>query len=234
MVLPAPPAVIGLVARSMVDCAADTAAGLTTTDAVCVMDTLLTVAETVSVSALVDATVPVVTPTPLVVAGCVTVLPVPLDARHTVAPLIRLLNWSFAVTVIVLPVPPAVIGLEADTVDVAAETTAGLTVTVAVCVTATTPIVAETVFASATVDANVPVICPSALVVPTGWVSVLPVPVDASVTLAPLTGLPNWSFAVTVMVLPVPPAVIGLGDAVTVDCAARYAGRVRPPPSPSA
>ena len=111
---------------------------------------------------------PVVTPREFVVPGCVIVLFVPLDASTTVAPLIRLLNWSFAVTVMALPVPPAVIGLDAVTVEVAADTTAGLTVTVAVCVTATRPIVAETTFASATVEASVPVIWPSALVVPTG------------------------------------------------------------------
>ena len=39
-------------------------------------------------------------------------------------------------------------------------------------------------------------------------------------TVAPLIGLPLPSFAVTVIVLPVPPAVIGFGDAVTVESVA--------------
>ena len=73
-------------------------------------------------------------------------LPVPVEASVTLAPLIRLVNWSFAVTVMVLPVPPAVIGLDAVTVDCAADTAAGLTVTDAVCVMATLLMVAETVF----------------------------------------------------------------------------------------
>src|SRR2546425_5879219 len=64
-----------------------------------------------------------------------------------------------------------------------------------------------------------PIPTPLALVVPTGWVRVFPVPVAAKTTVAPWIGLPFASFAVTVIVEPVPPAVIG-DVALTVDCAA--------------
>src|SRR5260370_9212191 len=76
---------------------------------------------------------------------------------------------------------------------------------------ATALIVADTVLLSATVELRVPVATPLAFVVPTGWVSVLPVPVAASTTVAPEIRLPNWSFAVTVSVLWLVPleAVIG-------------------------
>jgi hypothetical protein len=77
---------------------------------------------------------------------------------------------------------------------------AGLTVTVAVWVMATVLIVADTVLAAATVALSVPVATPLAFVGPTGWVSVFPVPVAANTTVAPLTGLPEASRAVTVIV----------------------------------
>src|SRR5881628_1305656 len=112
--------------------------------------------------------------------------------------------------------PPAVIGEVAARVDTLADTAPAFTTTVAVCVTATALIVAETVFDSATVELKLPVATPLALVVPTGWVSVFPVPVAASTTVAPWIGLPFASFAVTVIVEPVPPAVIG-DVAATVD-----------------
>src|SRR5438105_1969168 len=80
---------------------------------------------------------------------------------------------------------------------------------------------ALTVFVPAAVELNDPVICPPVLVVPTGCVTVLPVAgVTASVTVAPLTGLPLASRTVTVMVLEPAPAVIAAGAAATVDCAA--------------
>jgi hypothetical protein len=44
--------------------------------------------------------------------------------------------------------------------------------------------------ASATVELSVPVATPLAFVVPTGWVSVLPVPVAERTTVAPATGFP--------------------------------------------
>ena len=76
------------------------------------------------------------------------------------------------------------------TTDWAALTPAAITVTAAVCVIPTPLIVADTVFPAATVELSVPVAVPAALVVP-GWTSVLAVPVAASTTVAPPTGLPN-------------------------------------------
>jgi hypothetical protein len=93
-------------------------------------------------------------------------------------------------------------------------------VTVAVWVMATLLMVAETLLEAATVELSVPVTTPLALVVPTGWVSVLPVPVATRTTVAPAIGLPAASFAVTVMVLVPLVAVIVVGEAKTVDCAA--------------
>ncbi len=118
---------------------------------------------------------------------------------------------------------PAVIGDVAVTVDCAADTAPAFTTTVAVWVIATALIVADTVFEPAAVDASVPVATPFASVVPTGWVSVLPVVgVAASVTVAPWIGLPLASFAVTVIVDVPLAAVIG-EVAVTVDWAAETA-----------
>src|SRR5712664_285525 len=185
------PAVIGDVAAT-VDCAAETAPAFTTTVAVCVTATALIVAETVFDSAAVELKLPVATPLALVVpTGCVRVLPVPVAASTTVAPWIGLPLASRAVTVIVEPVPPAVIGEVAATVDCAAETVPAFTTTVAVWVIATALIVAETVFDSAVVELKLPVATPLALVGPTGCVSVLPVPVAAKTTVAPWTRLPN-------------------------------------------
>src|SRR6266516_2858648 len=112
---------------------------------------------------------------------------------------------------------PAVIGDVALTVDCAADTVPGFTTTVTVCATATPLIVADTVFDSATVEVRVPVATPLALVVALGCVTVFPRPVAPSTTVAPATGLPKASRAVTVIVeLPVP-AVIG-DVAATLDC----------------
>ena len=124
---------------------------------------------------------------------------------------------SVAVTVIVEVPVPAAIGDVALTVDWAADTAPALTTTVAVCVIATALIVADTVLDPAVVELNVPVISPLASVVPTGWVSVLPVVgVAARVTVAPAIGLPFASRAVTVIVEVPVPATIG-DVAVTVD-----------------
>src|SRR5213596_2944706 len=215
------PAVIGEVAAT-VDCAADTVPAFTTTVAVCVMATELTVADTVLVSAVVELSVPVATPLAFVVpTGCANVLPVVgLAASVTVAPWIRLPLASFAVTVIVDVPLPAAIGDVALTVDCVPDTVPGFTTTVAVCVMATALIVADTVFEPAAVDVRLPVATPLTSVVPTGCVRVFPVVgVVASVTVAPWIGLPLASFAVTVIVeLPLP-AVIG-DVAMTVDSAA--------------
>ncbi len=79
------------------------------------------------------------------------------------------------------------------------------------------PAVAETVFSSATVEESVPTATPFPSVGPDGWVSVFPLPVAASTTVAPLTGLANSSVTVTVIVEVPLPTMIVLGLAVTVD-----------------
>src|SRR5881628_2297224 len=187
--------------------------------AVCVTATPSTVADMVFDSATVELSVPVATPLAFVVAlGCVSVLPVPVAERTTVAPAIGFPSASRAVTVIadwLLPLE-AVIGDVADTPDCAPDTVLAWTTTVAVCVMATELMVADTVFVSATAELSVPVATPLWFVGPPGCVRVLPVPVAANTTVAPAIGLPNPSLAVTVMVeAPVPAAI---GDvAVTVD-----------------
>src|SRR5207249_1592911 len=86
-----------------------------------------------------------------------------------------------------------------------------------VCVMAVPFAVAETVFVSTTVELRVPVASPLAPVGPAGSASVLPLPVAARTTVAPLTGLPAASFTVTVIVDLPPPAAIADGAAATVD-----------------
>src|SRR6266699_2344968 len=191
--------------------------GLTTTAAICVTATPLIVADTVFDSATVELSVPVATPLAFVVApGCVTVLPVPLALRMTVAPATGLPSASRAVTVIVDVPLPAVMGDVAATLDCAPETVLAVTTTVAVCVTGTVLMVADTVFDSATIELRVPVATPSAPVGPLGCVRVFPVPVADTTTVAPATGLPNPSLAVTVIVEVPVPAAVGV-VAVTVD-----------------
>jgi hypothetical protein len=210
--------VIGDVALT-VDTLADTAPAFTTTVAVCVIATALIVAETVFDPVAVEVRLPVAIPLASVVpSGWASVLPaVGVAASTTVAPWIGFPFASRAVTVIVEVPLPAVIGDVALTVDWAADTVPAFTTTVAVCVIATELIVADTVFDSATVELRVPVATPLAFVVPTGWVSVLPVVgVAASVTVAPSMRLPLASRAVTVIVDVPLPAVIG-DVALTVD-----------------
>src|SRR5947199_240384 len=114
---------------------------------------------------------------------------------------------------------PAAIGDVALTVDCAADTVPAFTTTVAVCVIATALIVAVIVFDSASVDASVTVATPLAFVVVTGCVSVLPDPVAASTTVAPGTGLPSASRAVTVIVEALAPLEAVIGDvAATLEC----------------
>src|SRR5437763_11028955 len=101
---------------------------------------------------------------------------------------------------------------------------AEFTVTSAVSVTVTVLFtLAVTVFVPASVELKAPVIWPLVLVVPAGCVSVIPVAgFAASVTVAPLTGLPLASFTVTVIVLALDPelAVIVPGEAATSDSVA--------------
>src|SRR6266545_1764781 len=213
------PAVIELGEATTVDCEAETGPGFTVTDAVWVMAVPFAVAETVFVPATVELSVPVATPLAFVVPpGCVRVLPLPVAASTTVAPPIGFPPASFTVTVTVAVPVPAVIEVgEALTVDCAADTPPGVTVTVAVWVIAVPLAVAETVFASATVELRVPAATPLALVGPLAWVSVLPLPVAASTTVAPLMGFPLASLTVTVMVEFPLPAVSDVGAAATAD-----------------
>src|SRR2546427_58195 len=179
------PAAIGDVAVT-VDCVPDTVPGFTTTVAVWVIATELIVAETVLEPAAVDDRVPVATPLAFVVpTGCVTVLPVVgVAASTTVPPWIGLPVGAMGGTGRSAVPLPAAIGDVAVTVDCPADTAPAFTTTVAVCVMATALIVADTVFAWATVELRVPVATPLAVVVALGCVSVLPVPVAASTTVA--------------------------------------------------
>jgi len=150
----------------------------------------------------------------------VKLLPDPVALSATGASAIGLPSASRAVTVTVDDPVPAAIGDVAATVDCVADTAAGFTVTVAVSVIPTVPFtVAVTVLVPAAVELNVPVIWPLASVVPVGWVNVLGAPVAASVTDAPLTGLPNPSRTVTVIVAALEPvlAVMVPGVADTSD-----------------
>jgi hypothetical protein len=180
------------------------------------------VADTVFAPTTVELSVPVATPfAPVVPVGCVSVFPVPVAESTTVAPLIGFPPASFTVTVIVAVPLPAVIALGATvTVDWPAETAPAVTVTAAVCVMAVPFAVAETVFVPTTVELSVPVATPFAFVGPAGWVSVFPLPVAESTTVAPLIGLPLSSFTVTVMLEAPLACEIVLGAAATVVCSA--------------
>src|SRR3989442_1463445 len=169
---------------------------------ICVSAVPLAVAEIVFPSAFVELKVPVATPLAFVgPVGWVRLLPVPVAARTTVAPLTGLPFPSFAVTVIVVVAPPpaGMVAGAAPTVETLADSAPFVTVTAAVCVSAAPFTVAETVFPSATVE--------------------LSVPAAARAAVAPGIGLPTWSVAVTVMVGTPLPAVVG-GVAAMVDCAA--------------
>src|SRR6266511_1042813 len=192
---------------------------VTVTVAVWAIAVPLAVAETVFVPATVELNVPVATPLALVgPLGWVSVLPLPVADTTTVAPLIGFPPASFAVTVIVeLPLPAVIEPGAAATVDCAAATGPGFTVTDAVCVMAVPFAVADTVFVPAPVELSVPVATPLASVGPLGWVSVLPLPVADSTTVAPLIGFPLASLTVTVIVEFPLPAGSDVGEAVTVD-----------------
>ena len=204
-----------------VDRDADTGPAVNVTPAVWKIAVPFAAAEMVFDSATVELSVPVATPVASVVpVGCVRVLPLPVAASTTVAPLTGFPPVSVTVTVIVaLPLPAASDAGDAPTVDSEGETVeSAVTVTVAVCVIAVPLAVAETVFTSATVELSVPVATPPALVVPLGWVRVLPLPVAARTTVAPLIALPASSFTVTVIVALPLPAASDVGDALSVDC----------------
>src|SRR5206468_9108546 len=91
-------AVIGDVAATL-ECPPETVLAVTTTVAVCVIATVLMVADTVLDSATSELSVPVATPLAFVgPPGCVSVFVRPVAARTTVAPGIGLPNPSLAVT----------------------------------------------------------------------------------------------------------------------------------------
>src|SRR3989442_8191559 len=117
--------------------------------------------------------------------------------------------------------------MEADAgLTVTDATGAIVTVIAAVDVSAVPFTVAEIVFPSATVELNFPVATPLAFVGAAGCVNVLPLPVAARTTVAPLTGLPFASFAVSVIVLAAPPARMLVGAAATVETVAATAPAV--------
>src|SRR6267378_264667 len=223
-----PPAAMLAGAAVTVDTDPEAAPGVTVITTVCVTASPFAVAETVFPSATVELNVPVATPLPSVTAGgCVSVFPLPVAASTTVAPLTGLPDPSLAVTVIVVPAPPAVmLAGAAATVDCVGDTALAVTVTAAVWVSAVPFTVAETVFPSGTVELNVPVATPLAFVWPAGCVTVFPLPVAASTTVAKLTGLPYPSFAVTVIVATPLPGAIVAGAAATVDTVADTAPAV--------
>src|SRR2546421_40016 len=116
---------------------------------------------------------------------------------------------------------PATIGEGAVTVDCAAETAPPVTATVVVWGIATAWIVVETGCVPAAVENRMPAASPLAVLVAVGCVRVFPaVGVAARTTVAPAIGFPLASFAVTVIVLVSVPALIDVGAAATVDCAA--------------
>lgn len=178
----------------------------------------------VLVSARVEAIVPLACPETFVTAaGCVSVFPVPLDAKVVDVPEITLPFTSRRVIVTVEVLVPSaetfVLG-EAAMVEVAADGAPAVKVTAVVTVVNPEGVAMESVFASATVDRIVPVATPEASVTAAGWVRVLPVPVDAKVVVTPLTGLLLASRRVMVSVEFVEPsAVTLLGDALIVEFA---------------
>src|SRR5262245_1839 len=132
----------------------------------------------------------------------------PLEVSSTVWPATGLPFWSSTVTVIVeTAVPSAItpVAGDADAVDRAALMLFGSPTnnTVGCCATTTwlAPglTVAVIVFVSAVMLAIVPLATPLAFVAP-GWSSVLLLPVEASCTVWPATGLPFVSRTVTVIV----------------------------------
>src|SRR6267143_3077516 len=130
-------------------------------------------------------------------------------------------NASNAVTRtggVILPSSTVLLGC---TVKLNAVAGPGRTTTVGVCTSASVPFsVAVTVFVSALVELSAPVTWPVASVVAAGCESVLPVPLASHDNVAPGTGFPNASSAVTVSVEKLVPALAGTvaGCTVTRDC----------------
>src|SRR5262245_3001105 len=224
------PTTIELGCAATVDCPALTGPAVTVTTGCWLMVTPPATAVMVWEPAPVELNVPVAMPLLFVLDdGWVSVLPLPVADRVTVIPLSGLPLPSLTVTVMVLFPPATNDGVAATTVDFDAETEdAGLTVTVAVWLMPVPSIVAEIVLVSATVEVNVLVNTPLPLVVPEIWLKEFPEPVDARLTFAPLIVLPLPSFAVTVIVDELAPAVNEVGEAATVE----FEAETPPPPPP--
>ena len=158
----------------------------------------------------VDWIVPVVWPEAFVTEpGCPSVLPEPVAAKAAVAPGTGLLFASRRVIVTVELAEPSAVTPElgeAEIVEFAATGAPGIKVTVLVTVPKPAGVAMLTVLVSATVDLMVPEAWPEAFVVEPGWARVLPVPVEAKVTVWPLTGLSKASRSVTVTVLSAEPS----------------------------
>src|SRR5437016_1221547 len=129
----------------------------------------------------------------------------------------RLLNWSRTSTWIAGVTAAPATTLLGPTRKERLVAAAGLTVTVSRWVIGTPATMADTTFASANVELKLPVATPFGSVVSRGWTMAFAVPVAASVTVLPRTGLPYWSRAVTVTVLALVPfgAVSAAGAATT-------------------
>src|SRR6266542_6356972 len=192
-------------------------AAVTVTVAVWVTAVPLIVADTVFDSATLELRVPVATPLASVgPLDWVSVLPLPVAASTTVAPLIGLPLASLAVTVIVaVPVPTGMELGEAASADCAAETGPAVTSNATVSVIVVPFAAAETTLDPATVELTVPVTTPAASVDPAGCVSVFPLPVADSTTVAPLIGYPPASRTVTVIVEVPLPATSDVAEAMT-------------------
>src|SRR5262245_32993080 len=136
-------------------------------------------------------------------------------------PFARFPNASLAVTWTAGVMALVAFVVEGCTVKLSEAAAAGVTVTVAVCVASRPATVANTTFGPVAVALIDPVATPFASVGPPGCVRVKPVPVAESTTVAPGTGSPNASSAVTVMVAELDPvlAVMVVGAATTVEAA---------------
>jgi hypothetical protein len=195
---------------------------------VTVIVSVVSVAVSVPVPAVVDRTVPVVCPLAFVTAAGWTIVSVAPrdDAKVTVLPATGLLLVSRKVIVIVDVATPSavtVVGL-ATTVDALADTAPAVNVTAAVCVTVIASVVsvAVSVLVPAVVDRTVPVVCPLASVGAAGWTRVSVAPRDdVRLTVLSLTGLLLASRKVIVIVdVVVPSATTDVGLATTVDVVA--------------
>lgn len=176
-------------------------------------------------SAAVETIEPVVTPEAFVTAaGAVIVLPEPVDAKAAATPVIGLFVLSRSVMLTVEEATPLAVSPpegDPEIVELLVEGAPATNPTVVVRAPSPVGAVKESVFVSAKLEAIVAVATPEAFVTDAGWVSVFPVPVDARVTVVPVTGLLFASFSVIVRVDVVTPSAVTLlaGEAVKVEFA---------------